>query len=493
MHLDHLRNELADIEISIIRQRLLLEELEERKAAVRAELDGFVFPVLTLPPEITAEIFLQLALGDSNDDDSRDFQGVLLILAVCRTWRTLALSVPALWATLNLRTLAWRPNAPGEMEELVDTWFSRAGALPLSLNWFGNLEQSSGQLNTIIGRHALRLQSLHIGIDMGCVSDLIDSIPFPRLELLALENYDDIAPDMPVSTFGEAPQLRHVSLQRVSPSSLILPWGLLEIFSATFITPHQCLYVLRAAPLLRKFDFYGSPEGSFDDDEAVILHLRLTSFRLCNGGQEIVQYLALPALEVLSFENLPGLDDDIFLPFLSRLRGSLRDFTISCRGRLVLISPQWFQHMPHLTDLNLARLQPQSRAGFVRALNRHHKREFLPALKNLTFMDWQPFEVDIELLDALATRCTQMEADEGHMRMPLKSLRLIWEVDYPVTSVPSLIDIENLVQRHGVALRDLRRRGMGIHIGTKDCNYLFLSGDRWKLEISLKAVFPWHA
>jgi hypothetical protein len=187
-----------------------------------------------------------------------------------------------------------------------------------------------------------------------------------------------------------------------------------------------------------------------------------------------MRYLAFPALKDLCFSSFSGLDDDILLPFLLRTRGSLRTFTISHGGRhLLSLSIQWFRHMPHLTSLDLGDLELQSRVDFVRALNRQNERSFLPVLENLTLTWWDPDGVDTQLLDAVDTRCTaRTETEDGHVaQMPLKSFRLIWLGEYPGCRATSL-DLANLVQRHGTAFRDLQRRGMGVHLGTKEKNYL---------------------
>ncbi|KAJ7135832.1 hypothetical protein C8R44DRAFT_729381 [Mycena epipterygia] len=199
----------------------------------------------------------------------------------------------------------------------------------------------------------------------------------------------------------------------------------------------------------------------------------LNSFQVLlyiGGNQEIMRYLALPALEDLYFGNLLELEDDIFLPFLTRSRGSLRNFTFSCWSPGLVLPMQWFRHMAHLTSLTLPHLQPQSKVNFVRAWNREHEREFLPTLKDLTLTDWNPDDVDMQLLDALETRCTRTETEDGQARMQLKSFRLIWTAELPGTSIPSL-GIASLVHRHGVALRDLQGSGMRIHIGTENKDF----------------------
>ncbi|KAJ7785789.1 hypothetical protein B0H16DRAFT_1488036 [Mycena metata] len=161
MQLDGLRNELAELEASIPRQRILLEEMENRQAAVRAELDTFIFPVLTLPLEITGEIFIHYIVNDAEPIRGCPPREKLLLLTVCRTWRTVALSIPALWAASDIM-LGTDANliqlTPEEVEPIIDKWFGRAGTrLPLSLSWFGGTVDSWSEcINTIVCRYAPR-------------------------------------------------------------------------------------------------------------------------------------------------------------------------------------------------------------------------------------------------------------------------------------------------------------------------------------------------
>jgi hypothetical protein len=473
MHLKNLRNELAELDISIVRQRTRLQEMEQRQAAVRAEIDAFVFPILTLPPEITAEIFLHYAFG-VDEDYGRNVirpREILTLLTVCRAWRKVALSVPALWATLDVGALPIRRKLPGEMEEIVDRWFSRAGTLPLSLDWHAyTVSPWKEQLNNVLRRHAPHLQLLNICISLGSFSHLPESLPFLLLENLDISNLDpDTHPTLaaPLLTFREAPRLRSVDLERISPASLILPWQQLESFSATSVTPQECLDVFRMSPSLRKFEFHGShgADPAIVNDETIIVHARLTSFWLCNRDQEIMQHLALPALEELGLESLT-VDEEILVPFLSRSRGSVRRFLFSGGP---LLSMQYFRHMPSLTTLGLHSQQAQSRVDFVRALNRQYNQDFLPMLKELTLMNWKLDDIDTQLFDALGSRRATTESEGGHARMRLTVFELIWMADYSGATVPSM-EIPGFLDRHAGALRDLQGCGMKIRIDGK--NYL---------------------
>ncbi|KAJ6561438.1 hypothetical protein DFH09DRAFT_864274, partial [Mycena vulgaris] len=67
-------------------------------------------PVLTLPSEITAEIFLQClpdtdVLGEDpvcEMAEELESNAPVLLMGVCRAWRDIALATPMLWSTLHV-------------------------------------------------------------------------------------------------------------------------------------------------------------------------------------------------------------------------------------------------------------------------------------------------------------------------------------------------------------------------------------------------------
>ncbi|KAJ7461989.1 hypothetical protein FB451DRAFT_1267428 [Mycena latifolia] len=86
----------------------------------------------TLPPEISAEIFLScvslpVTLPPAADE-------VLLVLAqVCHSWRELALNIPALWGNIII-PFDWRGHNLSRITEITAQWLSRSGAIhPLSI------------------------------------------------------------------------------------------------------------------------------------------------------------------------------------------------------------------------------------------------------------------------------------------------------------------------------------------------------------------------
>ncbi|KAJ6480949.1 hypothetical protein C8R45DRAFT_905564, partial [Mycena sanguinolenta] len=79
------------------RKRELKRELMMEKAIIEDSLRLIIYPILTIPVEITSEIFLhclpaiEAALPSTNS-------APLLLGRICQTWRDIAYSNPRLWA-----------------------------------------------------------------------------------------------------------------------------------------------------------------------------------------------------------------------------------------------------------------------------------------------------------------------------------------------------------------------------------------------------------
>ncbi|KAJ7181106.1 hypothetical protein C8R46DRAFT_828947, partial [Mycena filopes] len=69
--------------------------LTEEKIAIQKSLDSTVYPILTIPFEITAVIFVH-CLPDTPARPSSTMAPILLT-RICRQWRDIAGSTPKLW------------------------------------------------------------------------------------------------------------------------------------------------------------------------------------------------------------------------------------------------------------------------------------------------------------------------------------------------------------------------------------------------------------
>ncbi|KAJ6455370.1 hypothetical protein C8R45DRAFT_591799 [Mycena sanguinolenta] len=124
-----LRNRLAELDA-------IIPVLQRERKLISRKLNALKYPVLKLPSEVTAEIFVfclpPIRLSEYEDSYHVVPHSVadapLLFLRVCRAWRDIALTTPRLWASIRLPSGGrWRP---------LDSWLSwlaRAGSCPLSL------------------------------------------------------------------------------------------------------------------------------------------------------------------------------------------------------------------------------------------------------------------------------------------------------------------------------------------------------------------------
>ncbi|KAJ7614539.1 hypothetical protein FB45DRAFT_802433, partial [Roridomyces roridus] len=91
-----------DIEVDNL-QRSLEAHLVERNGCHQV-LARYKYPILTLPAEITSEIFIHFLPSDCDltplvtvGPHSPSF-----LLQICRQWRDIALGTPALWSSFRL-------------------------------------------------------------------------------------------------------------------------------------------------------------------------------------------------------------------------------------------------------------------------------------------------------------------------------------------------------------------------------------------------------
>ncbi|KAF8134203.1 hypothetical protein K438DRAFT_1883436, partial [Mycena galopus ATCC 62051] len=96
------RARVADLDADILRLERSLSALRSQRHLVLERLDSYKYPVLTLPNEITAEIFTHslLLYPDCPPFAGRD--SPTLFTQICRQWREIALETPILWRAILL-------------------------------------------------------------------------------------------------------------------------------------------------------------------------------------------------------------------------------------------------------------------------------------------------------------------------------------------------------------------------------------------------------
>nr|GAT58136.1 predicted protein [Mycena chlorophos] len=291
-----LRNRIAilDVEIPVL-EDALKALLEERKWA-QERLDAYAYPVLTLPNEVVSDIFLQYIppyperptlLGDASPTN---------LLQICRRWREIALSTPALWRAFQPGLGFWRQGGHALAAELeaAQIWLSRSCSLPLSIRTrhgdgtFLGIDQGVriGEFLSAVVPHRSRWE--HASLDLACGPSLGSDTHMIDGDMLNLRQLHVVL--HPEKTWcpvmcSVAPKLRTVFLEtRADIGSydrlvqlLSVPWGQLTRLFLNSVRPSLAVDILTRTPGLVECQI--NIEECDDDGEAQTAVLASKSLR----------------------------------------------------------------------------------------------------------------------------------------------------------------------------------------------------------------------
>ncbi|KAK7062175.1 F-box domain-containing protein [Favolaschia claudopus] len=347
-----LRARLAEIDEQISVHLDILHNLQEDRNLVAAQLDAVTsYPILTLPVEIVAEIFVH-CLPIENPKVMR-LQAPFSLLKICSRWREIALTTPKLWEALDINVVSLRSALSSRPSSsrwvgVVEHCLRRAQGRPLSLTLRHPHEEYEAVTKyqpdlaflRAIGR---QLEDLEVfGLEQEdqahCAPDApLDFRPgsFPILERLV---FGPAEPDTDLYNvwlefFQDSPELRELAVLGATEIKQGIPWHQLTTLTARNFELDQCLDVLRMATDLKyctmSIQFY-EPATALQH----VTHRNLQSLRLLpdyegNGWGEIVDNITLPSLRTLDISDLNELRPNQLEEFLSRSSAELESFKFS--------------------------------------------------------------------------------------------------------------------------------------------------------------------
>ncbi|KAJ7726328.1 hypothetical protein DFH07DRAFT_1066719 [Mycena maculata] len=457
-----LRKRLAEVKKAIAQQHQISEELLDQEKVIQLQLDNTIYPILTIPPEITCKIFIQCV--PSKAGNHHPTLAPLLLLRVCSAWRTIALSTPSLWSTLHL-DMTQRSTVPNRqaLENRIRSWLEYAGGCPLSLTLRGWNFSTWGPcpFPAIITRYASQLR--HLDAKMRPANfRLRDIAEFPLLQTLTIHCFthpSDVTLNdhTPITAWRTAPKLLEITFERQCNRFLhpeCLPWNRLTTINCTVrLKADECLAMVRWAPLLIRLVI--SP-CSTSVNRPLFSHSRLESLTISrHGNPDILRFLGVPILRSLRLLYWRDLTDESFIPFLSR-SPALRMLTCHTSRR----SLKALRTLTQLTDLELFETpyvddHEQLSTAALFMLDREREPDTLPHLKSVTLSNWGK-EVDERVIQALHSRRV---AQEGGAK--LQAFRAFHE------NQPMRINEDQIPH-----LRRFVAEGMKIHIGSNAVNLL---------------------
>ncbi|KAJ7118740.1 hypothetical protein C8R44DRAFT_181715 [Mycena epipterygia] len=271
--------EIACKERNIVALTASINQLLCEVAQLRRSSDqhkAIIAPIRRVPPEVMAEIFMQLAEIEADmgkhslalefDDyiigkpymvRPRPHRTPLIFGEICREWRTIALSSPRLWNTISLQCSTSGANLQANIR-ICETWLKRPGTtLPLSIRFSQeyqtllsrrpHTQQNIDRTRKLIAAllpYASRWRFLDLdGLPFPSYQ-VLDSLPpgsVPRLEYLSV-NYKDSrlggARSMLWAGFQIAPKLTHLYFDNIGGANITIlgeqptfPWSQLTFKS----------------------------------------------------------------------------------------------------------------------------------------------------------------------------------------------------------------------------------------------------------------------
>ncbi|KAJ7766740.1 hypothetical protein B0H16DRAFT_1522390 [Mycena metata] len=443
---------------------------------------GPIRPRATLPPEILGEIFICCVEKNAfYPIDPNPEEPPLLFTRVCRWWKEVALSTPALWNSLSLDFDLMLKNEASVV--MYQNWLSRAQSTLLSLSLVDIDEREvppgpvASLLRTMVGM-SHRWQSINLDLGQDVVKFLFPiKGTFPVLERLALSVHRSDIPTF----ICDAPKLRKLYVNTYAPQ-IQVPWCQLTSLRVGDIDLLWCLHILRDSSNLLKAtvemrcDPVALPnvivEHSYLQNLAFGVSL-LGPLEDKNTPMPILGCLKTPALKSLTLEFLDRSEDNHtgpiapFLSFLSRPSIRLHTLGLSCMPVLMDDLLQCLQAVPSLVQLrlrpilNVVNLDPL----FSRLTG---QSDFLPQLELFHLvLSLRHTREERELPPITMTPSVVVQMlcwRWASSKVPLRSFRLAQPYKVPVGQA---IKLDPEFQR-------LAAEGMMLYIGERDRSDIFL-------------------
>ncbi|KAF7364602.1 F-box domain-containing protein [Mycena venus] len=432
-----LRARIDELSSAIEFLGLVLSDLETRRTNARRELNSILDPVARLPLEISSDIFLRCMSTASSHPRPNPSAAPMIFLNICRSWTDIALATPWLWAAIDIDA----PPYGARFAELCKLWASRARTLPLSFKLTVH-KPLDRHIQDFLKQNTSRLQNFELYVD---TADDLRRIriggPFSSLKTL---------------TIGVSGNLAETD----------------------FVNANECVEILRAAPELMECHFvnlyYEEDIWSWELSEAALtltslqhLHLGNPHVHISDGVQSnsayILQNLTLPGLKSLHISDL-DIDSEDFTSFLTRSSPPLESVSMvmptvhSSR----YIGTENFRFIPSLTDLELLCLpeSPEDRNPFPAVFEMLSAEDFLPNLSNLTIFS-------IGAYFSQATHYEKLSVALAQRASSLRSFRLIFPFNEEIQDIAPPADVI-------LALQQLVKEGMHIHVGPEDRNWFWI-------------------
>ncbi|KAJ6559950.1 hypothetical protein B0H19DRAFT_1027685 [Mycena capillaripes] len=277
------QKDLNDLTEELERLDALRKEISQKRRNLQRFIDAhhaLLSPVRRLPEDVVRAIFMACLGSDRNPAISGQ-EAPLLWCQICRSWRTIALATPRLWAAIHIVV----PD-PSRLQQLVDrvaTWLKRSGVVSLDVSMtlsraFHHDCDISPLLSTLVAV-SRRWKTIEMplpdnfAVDSSLLTVASENLPFLETVKLKQGPTSMPPPNCASLSFLAAHGLRSLTLP-ASPYCLEAPvsWGSLKDLKITpsngYLTCGVALAILRQCTTLQTCEF--TIADHWDEDESVI-------------------------------------------------------------------------------------------------------------------------------------------------------------------------------------------------------------------------------
>ncbi|KAF7332502.1 F-box domain-containing protein [Mycena kentingensis (nom. inval.)] len=389
---NNLRREIYRLELEIEKQEAALATNRSLLRKFKANLarENPTFPVLTLPPEITSEIFVYCVSEDIEPADYNDPPFVLL--RVCKAWNRIAMTTPALWTKIHLKL---ETSQMPKLMLTLRTMAKRSGQVCLSVKIAGRGYRTHrlgmNAFWSLFGEMSNRIQYLQIDMTSKQLKQLAAVSPaFPSLEHLGMTS---LATES-LHIFNNTPLLRSLNLSDdLDISRVQLPLGAITRLRASDFSTNRLRLTLQALPNLRFFrgkQAHSRTQETLASVNESVVHPSLCKVYLEEASD--LDYMTLPNVEVLEFDCWEyNLNPKFLDRALARANPPLRRMAFwpdTWSGVLILDSLDFLMRTPKLAELELNYPSVGTLNMFCHDFR--GREAFLPRIEKLVFRCQSP-------------------------------------------------------------------------------------------------------
>ncbi|KAJ7032973.1 hypothetical protein C8F04DRAFT_958238 [Mycena alexandri] len=279
-------------------------------------------PIQSLPFELVSLIFLHCL---PKREQLHPLTAPLLLTRVCGTWRAIALRTPKLWCSVFFELFNVPPGLLPSKIQMLEYWLAQGAAHPLTMHL--HYRQPFEDVVPLISAQSKRWED----VDLFLHPSTLAAFSSAKLQLPVLRRLSfgclplrDTASSLHITAFSNAPQLADVSLLKLPPSAVALPWAQLTRFYCQSADLPDVLGVLHLAPALQHLRLDLQEATPLDADYEPCVHAALVELIIHAHPAAAVPVcallapLTLPALRTLELPPIGAPDIAPLAAFVTR-------------------------------------------------------------------------------------------------------------------------------------------------------------------------------